>query len=1135
MRATLRTLVPYVLLPVVAACSGGGGGGLPAVVDPDTSTATIPAGTVVANGVEVATVTVTVLTDLGNPIAGRAVALVASGASNVLVQPAATDVNGVTTGTVATTLAELKTVTITVEPGPDQVVLTQTPSATFIGDPATISAGLSTAVAAPALSVVADGVEASTITVTARDVNGNAVAGQVVTLAATGTDNTVSQPLGSTDASGATSGDLASTRAEIKTVTATINPGAGQVEVTQQPTVEFIGDPNNIDAAASTAVASPPTHVAADGAELSTLTVTVRDVNSNPVAGQVVVLAGTGVGNVLTQPPGVTDASGATSGTLASTAAERKTLSAVVNPGPSQVVVAGQPTVDFAWNTAGVYYVRATGTDPAGCTGGTTPTTAWRSIGKAASCVGPGATVYVGAGTYYETVSITTSGVSGSPIRYVADVSGERTGDAGEVIVDGGIAAEVFHLDGVDYVEIEDFTIVGTLAGGPPAGGIRLGDGACTNIVIRGNTLYDNAIGIYVLDADGTVIEGNRVTDGWILGDGIVISSSDNVTVTGNLVYDNAGRGLVVESGSSGTIASANTFCENADDQVFLTSATSSLTFTDNIVVLGLQDGIDVDPAATLVMSNNDVWGNAVLDYRGTVAGPGDISADPLFDDPDGPDGELGGTGWVDDRFELGVMPSSPAYDVGSANADAITTPDGLTLAHRTTRTDGMLDGSGADGVVANMGYHYDVAGDLPPWVEAGDVRLFYAEATGREVRWRAFDDSGAGWGFERSLPPGDANVRWVEAALSPLNADDQLTGLLTEEGGNVRFDVFSWSGTRWRRDFRQTSLPSAAHRGFDIAYESTSGDALAVYSNGTTIPRYRTRVDGIWSDDTSFVGAPAAGPIHWVELEARAGTDEIGLAYCTSDDDLVASIWDGTQWVTLNYLEADLTVFSGEVENRVFDLAWETIAGDLMVAWGRAGSPGSWWAVRPSGSSFFGAPANLPTTPGFAPNLIDLATEPGADRIALAAYDHDGVERFGMGVWDGVGWVNAGQYDTFSPDLASTGPGDLSAAVGWVGVTGVAVCLFSDDDTGGLDWARWDSVGGWVVQPDEPVAGFGATDSVRILYRADQTRVVALVSDDSATFWTASYDGATWTVTAPAHEAALASTSSAPFAAVHR
>jgi adhesin/invasin len=55
--------------------------------------------------------------------------------------------------------------------------------------------------------------------------------------------------------------------------------------------VQFVADPSNISALLSTATAAPTLGVLADGVTISTITVTVRDVNGNPLAGQAVSLA----------------------------------------------------------------------------------------------------------------------------------------------------------------------------------------------------------------------------------------------------------------------------------------------------------------------------------------------------------------------------------------------------------------------------------------------------------------------------------------------------------------------------------------------------------------------------------------------------------------------------------------------------------------------------------------------------------------------------------------------------------------------------------------------------------------------------------------------------------------------------
>ncbi|HZN37448.1 MAG TPA: Ig-like domain-containing protein, partial [Planctomycetota bacterium] len=319
-----------------------------------------PATGVLANGVAVSTITVTVVDGNGAPLTNRIVQLTASGTNNTIVQPAVTNASGVATGTISSTRAETKTVTATIDPGVNAVVLAQQPTVVFVADPQNISAVLSSATAAPATGVVANGTTISTITVTVRDINGNGIAAQVVQLAATGSNNTLVQPA-VTNALGVATGTIASTTAEIKTITATINPGVNQVNVAQQPTVEFVGDPSTVSPTISVVTASPATGVVANGSATSTVTVILRDVNGNPVVGAAVQLSSTGSNNTIVQP-GVTNATGVTTGTIASTTAETKTITATVNPGASQVVLAQQPTVQFVADPSTISAVLSTAT-----------------------------------------------------------------------------------------------------------------------------------------------------------------------------------------------------------------------------------------------------------------------------------------------------------------------------------------------------------------------------------------------------------------------------------------------------------------------------------------------------------------------------------------------------------------------------------------------------------------------------------------------------------------------------------------------------------------------------------------------------------------------------------------------------
>jgi hypothetical protein len=155
----------------------------------------------------------------GNPIAGKNVTLSSSrGATDTIDQPALpTDAAGQTTGMVRSTTAGASTVTAT--DSTDALVLVQTVALTFVAGP--VSATTSTVTASP-LTVPADGVASSTITVTLLDANNNPVGGKAVTLVSSrsGSD-TIAQPSSPTDGAGRATGTIWSTSAGSSTITAT--------------------------------------------------------------------------------------------------------------------------------------------------------------------------------------------------------------------------------------------------------------------------------------------------------------------------------------------------------------------------------------------------------------------------------------------------------------------------------------------------------------------------------------------------------------------------------------------------------------------------------------------------------------------------------------------------------------------------------------------------------------------------------------------------------------------------------------------------------------------------------------------------------------------------------------------------
>ena len=278
-----------------------------------------PTTLVASGGSSAATISVIARDAFGNPVPGVTVVLAATGSGNTLTQPAGpTDAGGAATGTLSSTGAGLKTVSATV----NGIPLTSQPTVTVNAGP--VSGTTSTVVGAPTSIQASDGGFSSTITVTALDAFSNPVAGATVVLAATGTGNTLTQPTGTTSAVGEATGVLSSTTTGTKVVSATINGGP----VAQTASVTVL--PGEVSVTRTTFVTTPVALTASTGSSAATITVTARDDHGNPIPGIAVALTATGTGNALGQPAGLTDANGVATGSLYSTRAELKVISAVV-------------------------------------------------------------------------------------------------------------------------------------------------------------------------------------------------------------------------------------------------------------------------------------------------------------------------------------------------------------------------------------------------------------------------------------------------------------------------------------------------------------------------------------------------------------------------------------------------------------------------------------------------------------------------------------------------------------------------------------------------------------------------------------------------------------------------------------
>lgn len=422
--------------------------------------------------------------------------------------------------------------------------------------------------------------------------------------------------------------------------------------------------------------------------------------------------------------------------------------------------------------------------------------------------------------------------------------------------------------------------------------------------------------------------------------------------------------------------------------------------------------------------------------------------------------------------------------------------------------------------------------------LEPGDVRLVYGEMAGVSIqgaRWRASDGA---WVADEPTPPIAGGIRWAVNAVSP-NGGDELMVLVADSGLGSELRALHRDETGWLTDWVIThpTVPAELHA-FDLAFEA-SGDLLVVYSDGTPTPRYRVWNEGMWSEPMATpvndLGGPNPDPniepVRWVELSARPGEDDIVLTYADEGEDLVAIVWDGDDWIEASVFLAETELkrngFTAAVSNQVFDAAFESDSGDVVMAWGRNNVSNFYFSVYDADAGTWLPPAYQNNVVGGFTHFLDLEPHVGTNRIAMVLLDlGEGTERLALGMWNGAAWGEAQELDSQIRNINDAVAGDFPGGVAWIGDQAVAV--YSDNDLDMFDWALWTAPTGWIVQDDVPFPDKGYLESVFVVPSADE-RVVTVFSDSNSALYGAVYDGDSWELSAPLSDA-IGSLESAPF-----
>ena len=381
--------------------------------------------------------------------------------------------------------------------------------------------------------------------------------------------------------------------------------------------------------------------------------------------------------------------------------------------------------------------------------------------------------------------------------------------------------------------------------------------------------------------------------------------------------------------------------------------------------------------------------------------------------------------------------------------------------------------------------------------------------------RTQYYSSSNNSWSESTISAQGNANPNYILSS-SDLSSDNVV--LVTQGDTNVsgQLSLNTFSSNLWSNTSISDNIfyYDVFKRGFDLCSESLSGVKLYVYSNGDNILKYRSFNSGIWTSEanvlTSSIGT---GAIEWVKMAAQPSSNTIALVYSDTNRDLFGLIWNGSQWVQNSHQLFSLSL--EQINRRNFDVAYESLSGDLLVAWGDTNIDPVRYALMPFGSTTFSDNQTLAYAGDNDIYCMRLSPDPASDKIAIVMNVVN--DELTAGMWMGSSFASMGLYDN---NMTIGGVGDDYIAVSWIGSTGNAICVYEDDDlsnnevSGQFAWMLWNEATGWVVQSNESFPKLSTLESIQLLSSVQNNSgnsVHAFFADTSANLFHSVYSNGTW------------------------
>ena len=627
--------------------------------------------------------------------------------------------------------------------------------------------------------------------------------------------------------------------------------------------------------------------------------------------------------------------------------------------------------------------------------------------------------------------------------------------------------------------------------------GINIRAGA-TGTVIQGNIIGldpdgstgtgNGDIGIALLaGADDTTIGGTDPNAGNVISmnfEGIEINSNNNIV-----------QGNYIGTDITGTLDRGN----DSDDGIEIqNNATGNLIGgteegAGNLIAFNQLDGINLVSGSGNAVLGNDIYSNGDQQIDLAAGANGDQAA-PILTSAQTNGSELTIAGSLSSTansyFRIEFFGADQTYlgfvnvaTDGSGNATFNTTlnvsvASGTLITSSATKSDAaystFTDTSAFSSTV--------VSGN------AGTAIWRDASTTPQTSDW-----DGSSFGSTTATAP-SGDYRIMQGAESPTR--DEVIVIGVTESSEITGEI--WDGSSWSVLPGSLGSPLGTVTqsywwGMDVQYESQSGDALMVWTDGGNI-EYATWDGSSWSA-VSTITYGGATPRH-LQLASSPNSDEMVLVVSDTNSSDRALVWDGSSWGNEVLLDAG----SGDDRTDV-NVIYRQQSGDAVVVYG-AGSTNL--QTRVWDGTNWGTPMAFVSPVGVTGDVrwTTVAADPNSDNIAVGVVTSS--SETWVGIVDGVSWSATEMSSTASSTVAPV------IDVAFESTSGELLTAYAESGSSNVKYQTWTSGGGWSGEQLGPNIG-GTPNSLTLSSDPQSDSVMLMAQDGNSDVNSSLWNGSAW------------------------